>query len=63
MFSLQDTLEEVREEEREEGRKRLALRMLKDSFNVEIIISYTEFLEEELQALAKKHGLKLKYSE
>ena len=63
MFSLEDTLEEVREEEREEGRKRLALMMLKDYFNVEIIIKYTGFLEKELQALAKKHGLKLKYSE
>ena len=66
MFSLEDTLKEEREEgrkeEREKERKRFALSMLKDDFDVETIIKYTKLLKEEVQALAKKHGLKLKRS-
>ena len=67
MFSMQDTLKEEREEgrkeEREKERKRFALSMLKDYFNVEVIVKHTGLLEKEIQTLAKKHGLKLKYSE
>ena len=63
MFSMQDILNEAREEGRKEVRKKFALSMLKDDFDVESIIKYTKLLEKEVQALAKEHGLKLKYSE
>ena len=66
MFTLQDTLNEEREVGREEGRKereKTALTMLKDGLNVESIIKYTSFLKKEVQALARKHGLKLKRSQ
>ena len=62
MFSMQDILNEAREEVRKEVRKKFALSMLKDDFDVQTIIKYTELLEKEVQALAKKHGLKLKRS-
>ena len=55
--------EEGIEKGREEERKKLALSMLKDDFNVDIIIRHTGLVKAEIEHLAKKHGLSLKHSE
>ncbi len=69
MFSLQDTLDEVmekgikkgiekgiekgRKEGRLEERKKLALSMLKDDFNVEVICKHTGLSKEEIRQLSE----------
>ena len=63
MEGMEKGMEKGREEGREEERKKLALSMLEDDFNVEVIIKHTSLLEEEVQTLAKEHGLKLKRPE
>ena len=70
MFSLQDSMNEVREEGlkegikkgiekgiekgREEERRKLALSMLKDDFNIEVIRKHTNLSEAEIRRLANK---------
>ena len=57
MFTLQDTIEEMKEEGREEGReeerRKLALSMLKDGFNAEVVRKHTGLSQEKIEALKK----------